>query len=155
MRAPRVVVLSSDDDNNNAVEDYKEKPVAGETSLRSLKIEWKVNGVMVFLKKGQNADKIKVWKDKEKRQEITFDGQDNRFNRPPQEVFIEGVSPSAAMNDVELFANFTNKDDKKPGSTVTFTVLWVDHWSSRSGQRAVGRQFLPMLDPRMEVGGST
>ena len=74
----RVVVLNGDDDNSNAMEDYKESPVPGESSLRLLTITWKVNGVMVFLRKGENGDKIKVWKDREKRTEITFNGMDNR-----------------------------------------------------------------------------
>jgi hypothetical protein len=36
-----------------------------------LTITWDVNGVALFLKKGANGNKVKIWKDSEKNTEIT------------------------------------------------------------------------------------
>src|SRR5262249_32128294 len=76
--------------------------------------------------KGENGDKVRVWSDREKRNEILFDGTSNKFVAPSKkvEVFIEGVKPSDKTDDVELFANYDNKDDQK--AAVKLTVLWVD-----------------------------
>ena len=59
------------------------------------------------------STKIRIWKDREKRQELTFNGDDNKFFKSPQEFFVEGVKPSDQMNDLELYANFTNKEGDK------------------------------------------
>jgi Putative Ig domain len=146
----RVIVLNADDDNNDGIPDLMENPVIGETSLRRLTVSWTQNGVAVFLKKGEGGDRIRVWKDPEKRMEITFNNTDNMFVSSPQDVFVEGVKPSDKTDDVALFANFDNKDDRK-GST-KLTVLWIDTWTFRStNAQSWHADFKPTLNPRDQV----
>jgi hypothetical protein len=142
----RVIVLNKDDDNNNGVPDLDESPVIGETNLRKLTLKWDANGA-AFLKKGANGNKVRIWKDPEKNAEVLFDGTANKFQRSPVEVYVEGVRPSDATDDVELFMNFTNRDDKS--ATEKLTVLWVDHWEFRvRNTEAWHEDFKPATDPR-------
>ncbi len=145
----RVIVLNADDDNRDGIPDMNESPVVGETSLRKLTVSWVAPELFVYLKKGANGDKVRVWRDSEKRQEVLFDDTSNKFLDADRKVvlFVEGVKPSDKTDDVELFANFDNKDDKQ--ASVKLTVLWVDTWDFKvSNADSWNADFKPTNDPR-------
>ena len=126
----KVVVVNWDDDNDNVTPDKDEQPVAGEDDVVSIVLQGAQD---VVLTKTAGASKIRVWTSQSKDTEITFNGTDNRFSASvlPVTLWVEGVSGSVCLRDVEL--KLTNAGGNGKYDKVRLTALEVIVTGAYSG----------------------
>ncbi len=126
------ITVNNDDDDDDGVEDWMQTgPVPGENDLVEMKITLgaefeNFDRGVIGLSLIEGAGKIRIWETATKDAEIELPKTwDLETERPPETVWVEGVTSSSAVRDIKL-ALFLYDRVEFVSDGVVFTVVDVD-----------------------------
>ena len=104
----------------------------GENNLEPIEISLKpkVDEGTLRLEIISGSDKIRIWKDSTKKNELNFSDNDNEWDlaceQPPSTLYVEGIKPSISRGDIQIQLVYSDNQKNSVSDIIALTVIAVE-----------------------------